>query len=211
MKEGLTDLLLAIYEANEAARNLGSVPDEPIYDQIRERCELEVINVATEVRAALNILVATNSDPQIDSSVEVNLYVDGACSGNPGVGGWAFRIETNNTFIEGSGYTPQATNNQMEIMSAIKGLEAIKEVSPKLRFRPTKVNVYSDSEYLIRTMKNEYKKKKNLNWWDELDHARKDLNVEWFYVAGHSGHEQNERVDALAKEAIKNKSGISGG
>jgi len=150
----------------------------------------------------LTVIKAIEGEAVQDKSVEIDLYVDGACSGNPGPGGWAFRIETDTTFIEGSGYTPQATNNQMEIVAAIKGLEALREVSPKLRFKPSKVNVYSDSEYLIKSMKGEYKKKTNLPYWYELERLGEELNAKWFHIAGHSGHEQNERVDSLAKEAI---------
>lgn len=210
MKEEFGDLLLAIYMANEAACSLGNVPDDVDYDQVRKRCEQEVILAAEKVKAALNILKATQKEGS-QNLTKINLFVDGACSGNPGPGGWAFRIETNTTFIEGSGFLWSTTNNQMEISAAKEGIEAIRKMSKELGFTPSEVNVYSDSQYVTETMKGNYKKKANLEWWSILEHAVKSLLIDypniiinWVHVAGHNNHEQNERVDHLAKEAIKN-------
>jgi ribonuclease HI len=137
----------------------------------------------------------------------VDIFTDGACSGNPGPGGWGALLRYGAVEKELSGGEPRTTNNRMEMMAAIAALEALK--------RPSIVKVHTDSQYLrngitewvpqwIRRGWRTADKKpvKNSDLWQRLVAAEKPHQVEWLWVRGHSGHVENERVDALAREAI---------
>lgn len=142
---------------------------------------------------------------------EVFLYTDGACSGNPGPGGWGFilRHPKSGKEIERSGGLPQTTNNQMEMLAVIEGLKALT--------RPTTVEVVSDSKYVIQGIEewmprwkkngwrrkegNSFKPVKNLELWKELDVLVSKHHVQFTYIPGHSGHPENERCDRLAVDA----------
>ncbi len=138
---------------------------------------------------------------------EVNLYTDGACSGNPGKGGYGAILTFNShekVMSEGFLLT---TNNRMELLAAIVGLEALKE--------PCKVTLYSDSKYLVDAIvngwvyswkkkgwkKSDGKKALNPDLWERILEQLKIHEVELVWVKGHAGHEYNERCDALAVEA----------
>jgi len=138
----------------------------------------------------------------------VLIYTDGACSGNPGPGGWGAVLIANGHERELSGGEPQTTNNRMEIMAAIAALEALT--------RPCSVDLHTDSQYVRqgitewmrgwkargwRTADN--KPVKNEDLWKRLDLARGRHEVRWHWVKGHSGHPLNERADGLARAAIK--------
>jgi ribonuclease HI len=145
---------------------------------------------------------------------KVNIYTDGACSGNPGVGGYGtilVYVDSNGMkhekeFSEGYKHT---TNNQMELMAVIVGLEALK--------KPCDVTLYSDSKYVVDAFNNHWiegwvKKGwktagktpvKNVELWQRLLKAKETHNVEFVWVKGHAGHEYNERCDTLAVEAGK--------
>ncbi|EKV32310.1 Ribonuclease HI [Caenispirillum salinarum AK4] len=138
----------------------------------------------------------------------VELYTDGACSGNPGPGGWGAILRFKGVEKELSGGEAQTTNNRMEMMAVIEGLNALT--------RPCTVDVYTDSKYVMDGItkwifgwkKNGWKtagKKpvKNAELWQELDAAARRHTVEWHWVKGHAGHAENERADALARGAIK--------
>lgn len=130
----------------------------------------------------------------------ITLYTDGACSGNPGPGGYAAILVAS----DGSGTTlkervitggeRQTTNNRMEIMAVIAGLSALT--------RPTRVEVVSDSQYVIHTITKNWKRNKNKELWDQLDALCARHQVSWSYVRGHAGHEYNERCDRLAVAEI---------
>ncbi len=137
----------------------------------------------------------------------VEIFTDGACSGNPGPGGWGavLRYGAHEKELKG-GETP-TTNNRMELMAAIAALEALK--------RPCRVHIHTDSQYLrdgitrfihgwkSRGWKTADKKPvKNIDLWQRLDAATKPHQVEWFWVRGHAGHPENERADALARAGI---------
>lgn len=137
----------------------------------------------------------------------VEIYTDGACSGNPGPGGWGAILRYEGKEKELSGSEPLTTNNRMELMAAIAALEALK--------RPVQVDVYTDSNYLRegvikwlsawkargwRTA--DRKPVKNIDLWQRLEGAMTSHQIEWHWVKGHSGHPENERADALAREAI---------
>ena len=143
----------------------------------------------------------------------VSLYTDGACSGNPGPGGWAFilRCDTTGKELERSDGTSDTTNNQMELMAVIRGLESLKE--------PCKVTLYADSTYVLQGMKSwmagwksrGWKRKegsrlvpvKNVELWKELDGLMQTHEIEFEHVKGHAGHVENERCDQLAVEAYQ--------
>lgn len=135
----------------------------------------------------------------------VEIYSDGACSGNPGPGGWGVLLRYGDNEKELSGGEAQTTNNRMELMGAISGLEALT--------RPSQVKLYTDSKYVIqgitewipgwisRGWKTADKKPvKNVDLWQRLDAARAKHNVEFIWVRGHNGHVENERVDVLARQ-----------
>jgi ribonuclease HI len=144
---------------------------------------------------------------------EVDIYTDGACSGNPGPGGWGAILRFGAVERELSGAANPTTNNRMEMMAAVAGLEALK--------RPCRVRIHTDSQYLrdgitrfIHGWKRngwktaDKKPVKNIDVWQRLELAMKPHQVEWFWVKGHAGHPENERADALARAAvaeIKNK------
>lgn len=137
----------------------------------------------------------------------VEIYVDGACSGNPGPGGWGVLLRYRSTEKILSGAELNTTNNQMELMAAIQGLNALA--------RPCRVKVYTDSEYVkhgitewvhqwqSRGWKNAAGKPvKNQALWEQLIIAAARHQVEWHWVKGHSNHPENDKVDALARAAI---------
>ncbi len=138
----------------------------------------------------------------------VEIFTDGACSGNPGPGGWGAVLRYGQHEKELSGAEARTTNNRMELMAAIAALEALKE--------PCEVELTTDSVYLrdgitkwIHNWKrNDWKtsgKKpvKNADLWRRLDEAAARHDVTWHWVKGHDGHAENERADALAREAIR--------
>jgi ribonuclease HI len=137
----------------------------------------------------------------------VYIYTDGACRGNPGPGGWAALVRWHDHEKEITGYEPATTNNRMEMMAAIKGLETLK--------RPLKVHIYTDSQYLREGMANwihTWKAKnwktankqpvKNIDLWQQLEALQSAHTVEWHWVKGHAGHPENERVNSLAQNAL---------
>ena len=137
----------------------------------------------------------------------IEIFTDGACSGNPGPGGWGAILRWNGKEKEFSGGEGETTNNRMELMAAISALESLKE--------PCSADLYTDSSYvrdgigkwMIGWKKNGWKtadKKpvKNLELWQRLDAARKPHTVEWHWIKGHAGHPENERADELARQGM---------
>ncbi len=142
----------------------------------------------------------------------VTIHTDGACSGNPGPGGWGAVLEWRGAEKELSGGESETTNNRMELMAAIAALEALK--------RPSRVRLVTDSTYVRDGVtkwihgwkRNGWKtaaKKpvKNEDLWKRLDEAARRHEVTWEWVKGHAGHPENERADALARAAIAAFSG----
>ena len=136
-------------------------------------------------------------------------YTDGACSGNPGPGGWGAIIRFKDNEKEINGYKPLTTNNIMELMAVIESLKAIS--------KPFEIVITTDSQYVkngITSWIHNWKKNgwktaakkpvKNKELWIELDHLIQKHSVSWKWVKGHSGHIENERADELANEAITN-------
>ncbi|MCZ6636818.1 MAG: ribonuclease HI [Alphaproteobacteria bacterium] len=137
----------------------------------------------------------------------VEIFTDGACSGNPGPGGWGAILRWNGTEKELSGGEAETTNNRMEMMAAIAALESLK--------RPVKARLHTDSQYLkggITQWINNWKRNgwktaakkpvKNVDLWRRLEQAAAAHDVEWHWVRGHMGHPENERADELARNAI---------
>lgn len=141
--------------------------------------------------------------------MKVEIYTDGACSGNPGPGGWAAILVAGGKEKELSGSAPSATNNRMELTAAIEGLKALKV--------PCEVDLYSDSSYLVNAFtqnwienwkrngwKNAAKEPvSNQDLWEVLDGLAVRHSITWHKVRGHSDHPYNERCDKLAVQASK--------
>ena len=138
---------------------------------------------------------------------EVTIYTDGGCIGNPGPGGYGVILRYKNHEKQLSGGFRLTTNNRMEVMAAIAGLEALKV--------PCSVTLYSDSKYLVESMKegwvhrwkannwwrNKKEKAANIDLWDRLFDLCAQHTVEFVWVEGHAGHHWNEQCDALSKKA----------
>jgi ribonuclease HI len=138
----------------------------------------------------------------------VEIFTDGACSGNPGPGGWGAVLRYGDVEKEMNGGEPETTNNRMELMAAIMAIEAVK--------RPCEIHLHTDSEYLrngitiwihswkARNWRTADKKPvKNVDLWQRLERAIETHDVHWHWVRGHSGHKENERADELARLAIR--------
>jgi ribonuclease HI len=125
------------------------------------------------------------------------IYTDGSCLKNPGgPGGYAAVIFREGEIIEElSGGDVVTTNNRMELMAAVVGLRAVRE--------PSAVTLYSDSQYLIKTLTLGWKRMKNVDLWARLDQAAKPHRVSWQWVRGHNGNPGNVRADALANQAAR--------
>jgi len=138
---------------------------------------------------------------------KVTIYTDGACSGNPGPGGWGVILRFGAHEKELSGGAAETTNNRMELTAAIEALNALK--------RPCAVDLYTDSTYVrsgITEWLDGWKRKnwrtaakkpvKNADLWQALDEARLRHDVTWHWVKGHAGHPENERADELARKGM---------
>lgn len=146
----------------------------------------------------------------------VEIYSDGACRGNPGPGGWGVLLRYRHHEKTLQGAERETTNNRMELMAAIAGLESLK--------RPSRVRLTTDSQYVmngLRSWLKDWKRRgwktadrkpvKNVDLWQRLDEAASRHEVEYEWVRGHAGHVDNERADALANAAIDELLGESGG
>ena len=153
-------------------------------------------------------MTATRAAKSADELPMVELHTDGACSGNPGPGGWAYilRHPATGKSTEDSGGEAHTTNNRMELMGVIQGLSALK--------RPTRVEVYSDSQYVLKGLDewmDSWKKRgwktadkkpvKNQDLWEALDELRGRHRLTYHWIKGHNEHPENERCDRLAVEA----------
>jgi len=142
---------------------------------------------------------------QVERRVEI--FSDGACSGNPGPGGYGTILRYGQEVLELSGFEAETTNNRMELLGAIAGLAALK--------RPCRVLLTTDSQYLVKGMtewivgwqKKGWKNSKkedvaNRDLWERLLELSRTQQVEWAWVKGHAGHSENERCDELARQEI---------
>ena len=142
-----------------------------------------------------------------NKEIRVEIFTDGACSGNPGAGGWGAVLRWRDAERELKGGESETTNNRMELMAAIKALESLD--------RPVKVDLYTDSTYVqkgITEWIHSWKRRgwktasrtpvKNEDLWRRLDNAVQHQDVSWHWIKGHAGHEGNERADALARAGL---------
>ncbi len=138
----------------------------------------------------------------------IDIYTDGACSGNPGPGGWGAILRTGSHEKEIWGGEPHSTNNRMELIAVIRALELLK--------RPVLARVHTDSQYVQKGISewiHSWKKRgwktaskepvKNEDLWRALDAAASVHDVKWVWVRGHAGHPENERADALARKGVE--------
>jgi len=139
----------------------------------------------------------------------IKIYTDGACKGNPGIGGWGALLVHNEQSIEIFDGELETTNNRMELMAVIEALNHATSMNDDIQ-------IYTDSSYVqkgIQEWIHNWKKNgwrssnkkpvKNQDLWQELDTLNSSLKVEWFWVKGHAGHPGNERADFLANEGVK--------
>ena len=142
------------------------------------------------------------------SDERTEIYTDGACLGNPGPGGWGVLMRWRGVEKELSGFEAETTNNRMELMAAIQGIEALKPGSP--------VDLYTDSKYVMQGItewidgwkRNGWrtaakKPVKNKDLWQALDEALDGHDIGWHWGKGHAGHPENERADELASAAAE--------
>jgi len=143
-----------------------------------------------------------------DDSEIVEIFTDGACSGNPGPGGWGAILRFKGVEKELCGGEANTTNNRMEMMAAIRALESLK--------RDVTARLYTDSNYLRQGITEWLPKWKRNGWktsdkkpvknkelWERLENAIRDHRIEWHWVKGHAGHPENERADALAQKGLE--------
>ncbi|MCH8620772.1 ribonuclease HI [Undibacterium sp. TS12] len=139
---------------------------------------------------------------------KVEIYTDGACKGNPGVGGWGALLVAGNKEKELFGGEKETTNNRMELMAVIQALGALK--------RPCQITLHTDSQYVLKGITEwitGWKAKgwktaskapvKNVDLWQQLDEARNVHEIDWRWVRGHTGHPGNERADQLANRGVE--------
>jgi ribonuclease HI len=143
-----------------------------------------------------------------ESDESIDIYTDGACSGNPGPGGWGAILRYNGTEKELFGGEAATTNNRMEMMAVIEALRALK--------RPLAVRVHTDSQYVQKGISDwihgwkkrgwktaDKKPVKNEDLWRTLDALAAQHRIEWLWVKGHAGHAENERADELARRGVE--------
>ena len=138
----------------------------------------------------------------------VEIFTDGACKGNPGVGGWGALLQIRGKYLELCGGEPHTTNNRMELTGAIRALEALK--------RPSRVILHTDSKYVQQGISEWIHNWKQRGWktaakkpvmnedlWRRLDELAAKHQVQWVWVKGHAGHNGNERADVLANRGVE--------
>ena len=142
----------------------------------------------------------------------VEIFTDGACLGNPGPGGWGVLLRWRGHEKEFHGAEPETTNNRMELIAAIRGLEALKPGRPASLYTDSKYVMDGITEWIAGWKKNGWrtaakKPVKNQDLWQRLDQALEGHEVDWHWVKGHSGHPENERADELARLGAEEAAG----
>ncbi len=141
-------------------------------------------------------------------TARVEIFTDGACSGNPGIGGWGAILRYKDVEKELSGGEEQTTNNRMELMAVIEALSALKKTCNISLYTDSKYVMCGITEWMENWKKNGWqtanKKKgvKNIDLWQRLDELCTQHEIRWIWVKGHAGHPENERCDALARQQV---------
>ncbi|MDH5560675.1 MAG: ribonuclease HI [Deltaproteobacteria bacterium] len=195
-------ILSKLEELSQTIMDQTEIPEgvlKEIEDQIDQISD-QILRPA-QIEEAPKPLASNNQDV-------IEIWSDGACFGNPGPGGWACVIKTGEETFEYSGFLDKTTNNIMEMTAALEG---IKKTAPG-----SKLNLTSDSQYLIKGMTSWIHQWKKKNWkkadgsdvlnqavWKELDKESRERKIKWIWTKGHADDPLNERCDQLAKEAIQ--------
>lgn len=137
----------------------------------------------------------------------IKLYTDGACSPNPGLGGWAASFNYKDNKYVTYGYEEDSTNNRMELTAAIEGLRFVNKIFHEngLSSKAEEIELYSDSQYLVNTINNNWKRNVNQDLWDIIDKAIQIMNVKFIWIKGHASNDGNAECDKLAVEARTKK------
>ena len=136
--------------------------------------------------------------------MKIVIYTDGSCIGNPGPGGWAGLLFIGEREVVLKGGEADTTNNRMEMTAILKALQYLRKNFKDEELQKMKISVHSDSNLIIQTFKQNWKRKKNTDIWEKLDKARAWLDIDWNWVKAHHTNEHNNRVDEIAqKEARK--------
>lgn len=142
-------------------------------------------------------------------AARIEIFTDGACSGNPGIGGWAALLRYKDIEKELSGGEAETTNNRMELTAVIEALKALKTVCNITLYTDSKYVMSGITEWMPNWKRNNWKtanKKgnvKNVDLWLQLDELIRQHEIRWVWVKGHNGHPENERVDALARQEVQ--------
>lgn len=223
--EETEDQLSRLYEDNEYRHRTGvcldSLQGKPIImqDDLFRFISALPGRRAEELAAALsalngnkasvdNVGIIKDGLNEIPSElVQVQIFTDGACSGNPGPGGWAAIIRKNGKDVELSGGELSTTNNRMELMAAIIALERLPEVCRIVLTTDSMYVKKGITEWIDNWKRNGWKSSgkgpvKNKDLWMRLDPLNKKHSIKWYWIKGHNGHTENERCDALAKREI---------
>lgn len=142
-------------------------------------------------------------------AVRIEIFTDGACSGNPGIGGWAALLRYKDIEKELSGGEVETTNNRMELTAVIEALKALKTVCNITLYTDSKYVMSGITEWMPNWKRNNWKtanKKgnvKNVDLWLQLDELIRQHEIRWVWVKGHNGHPENERVDTLARQEVQ--------
>ena len=143
-------------------------------------------------------------------AARIEIFTDGACSGNPGIGGWGALLRYKDIEKELSGGEEDTTNNRMELTAVIEALKALKTVCNITLYTDSKYVMCGITEWLENWKRNGWRtsnKKsdvKNVDLWQQLDELIKKHEIRWVWVKGHNGHPENERVDTLARNEVAN-------
>ena len=149
-----------------------------------------------------------------EATCMVEIFTDGACKGNPGIGGWGALLKYQGSTLELFGGEESTTNNRMELVAAIRALEALESLP--VREKSCKIELHTDSQYVQKGISEwihvwrrrgwrtaDGKPVKNAELWRELDQLSQQYQIGWFWVRGHAGHDGNERADELANLGVE--------
>nr|WP_228035451.1 ribonuclease H [Oculatella sp. LEGE 06141] len=210
---------IAIVQADGSEQQFGALSPRSVHlplgtlvtaqiamDASGETARMQVLALAAEVSTRIDLpsegsVVKTSEEYTPDARSSLTIATDGACSGNPGPGGWGAILSQGEIYQEIGGHVPDTTNNRMEMMA---GIEALKYARANgLLDRATAVKILSDSQIFIKGATGEWKRKANKDLWAEYDQAATGANIQFEWVRGHNGHPLNERVDAIATAFAK--------